>query len=343
MNIEWQDFLLNHGGQANGQRQVNFAAPQQEITAAQTQAVLANLDHLGVIQVSGADAQTFLQAQFSNDIAQLDSAHAQLNAYCNPKGRMFAQFIVVPHNDTYFLLLPHEILNKVLMRLRMFVLRSQVVLEDMSETYLCLGIINHHMTNTLSKLGDLPTTPYALTEQNEQLLVNIPSPFPRYLVITRIEQAKALWQIDDITKTGANIWQWCDIQAGIPTIWQETLEEFVPQMVNLELIGGVNFKKGCYPGQEIVARMHYLGKPKRRMFRLHTTDIEVPSPGTQLYLPDGNGQSIGKVVSAQQNPEQGVDLLAVIQLSHIDAPQIHLNEATGPQLDMQELPYSLDS
>jgi hypothetical protein len=141
----------------------------------------------------------------------------------------------------------------------------------------------------------------------------------------------------------AHSWHWLDIQSGLPTVLKETVEEFVPQMLNLELIGGVNFKKGCYPGQEIVARMHYLGKPKRRMYKLHTNSEDLPVPGENLYLREGDGQSVGKVVLAEPSVDQGTDLLAVLRVNHAGSDALSLGSADGPLVEFKELPYNLES
>ncbi len=131
------------------------------------------------------------------------------------------------------------------------------------------------------------------------------------------------------------MWAWLDIMAGIPSVHPGTNEEFVPQMANLEVVGGVNFKKGCYPGQEIVARMQYLGKLKQRMYRAHFAGEVAPRPGDAIYAPDFPGQSAGTVVEAQPSPDGGYDLLAVIQISSADAGELHFGSETGPRLTLQ--------
>ncbi|MDO8705651.1 MAG: hypothetical protein Q7J84_11975, partial [Sulfuricaulis sp.] len=131
------------------------------------------------------------------------------------------------------------------------------------------------------------------------------------------------------------------IMAGIPSVHPGTIEEFVPQMANLEAVGGVNFKKGCYPGQEIVARMQYLGKLKQRMYRAHVQGGVLPRPGDAIFAPDFPGQSAGTVVDAQAAPDNGYDLLAVIQISSAGAGELHLKNEIGQLLSLQPLPYTL--
>ena len=344
MATAWQQFLLELGAQLDDRAQIQFGPARDAIQQLVDHPTLASLDHYGVIHVQGTDAKTFIQAQFSNDINLLDDRHVQFSAYCNPKGRMLAQFLVIPQQDGYFLLLAREILDKTLARLRMFVLRSAVTLDDVTEQWVCLGLIGHNLSSMLPA-GDahLPRDDFALTQHEHNLYIKIPGPIPRYLVIAPLAAAKSFWtQLSErLSTSGASVWHWSDIQAGLPSVWSQTVEEFVPQMMNLELIGGLSFKKGCYPGQEIVARMHYLGKPKRRMFRLHSKAEQPAAPGEDIFLADGDGQSAGKVVIAEPAVGGGSDLLAVIQLIHVKGADLRLNRQ-GEALQIQSLPYAIE-
>lgn len=336
-----QTFLTEHGARLDATQRLEFGTETESIAQITTQPVVMVLDHLGVIQASGADAQAFLQGQLSNDIRELADSRFQISAYCNPKGRMLAQFFVIPDGDSFLLLLPRELLTATLQRLKMFVLRSQVSLEDVSEQRICLGLSNVDR----QLLGDpvLPDVDYQLAGKPGVLAGKVPAPVARYLLVTTSAEAPAVWRAlsANCRQAGAAVWHWLDIQAGLPSVWLQTREEFVPQMLNLELINGVNFKKGCYPGQEIVARMHYLGKPKRRMYRLSLADAHTPAPGTDIYAADGDEQSAGKVVLAQPGPD-GTELLAVVQVEKATTAQLHLGAKDGPLLTLAELPYPLE-
>ncbi|MGD8784300.1 MAG: folate-binding protein [Thioalkalispiraceae bacterium] len=343
MQNEWQTFLEQQGGKIDSQGVLHFANDtKQDIALVGKQCLMTALNHLGIIHVSGEDAQAFLQAQLSNDITLVTHDKSQISAYCNPKGRMLAQFLIIPATDSYFLVLPATILEKTLMRLRMFVLRSQVQLEDVSDRYVCLGLISDDIADLDIPL---PENDYDLINNKDRYFTKIPASPSRYLVLASIAQAKTLWQMlaSGCQGVSAHSWHWLDIQSGLPTVLKETVEEFVPQMLNLELIGGVNFKKGCYPGQEIVARMHYLGKPKRRMYKLHTNSEDLPVPGENLYLREGDGQSVGKVVLAEPSVDQGTDLLAVLRVNHAGSDALSLGSADGPLVEFKELPYNLES
>ncbi|MBI1421930.1 MAG: folate-binding protein [Gammaproteobacteria bacterium] len=343
MQTQWQQFLLTQGAQLDAREHIAFSNMQDALNRLDGDGILCSLDHLGCIRASGEDVQAFLQGQLSNDITQLHNTHVQLSAYCNPKGRMLAQFLVVPAQQDYLLLLPRAILEPTLKRLRMFVMRSKVTLSDVSAEMVCLGIAGPAAAAGLQPDLAVPADDYALTQTDSVLCCRLPGKHSRYLLVTNFEQAKSLWQqhAAQWLATDQHAWHWLDIQAGLPSIWPETVEEFVPQMVNLELINGVNFKKGCYPGQEIVARMHYLGKPKRRMHHLVLDQAIAPAPGTDIYVATGDGQSAGKVVLAEASDRQ-CECLAVLQNDKLET-ELRLGALDGPRLTLASLPYSLET
>ena len=342
MQTQWQQYLLEQGAQLNSQGQVKFSNTTEAITRLEANGIICSLDFLGCIRATGEDAQTFLQGQFSNDITLLQNENVQISAYCNPKGRMLAQFLIIPDHSDYLLLLPHSILEPTLKRLRMFVMRSKVTLTNASEEFICLGLAGNAITAQAQDTLKLPANEYQLTRTDTTLVCKLPAPQPRYLLVTNLEQAKSHWQRWSLKllATDQHIWHWLDIQAGLPNIWPQTVEEFVPQMLNLELINGVSFKKGCYTGQEIVARMHYLGKAKRRMRHLALDQAEPPRPGTDVYVAGGDGQSAGKIVLAEAS-QQGSECLAVIQNDKVGL-ELRLGTVDGPRLAMAKLPYSLE-
>jgi hypothetical protein len=173
-------------------------------------------------------------------------------------------------------------------------------------------------------------------------LLRLPGIHPRYEIIAAPAAAIALWEKlrADAMAVGSSAWAWHDVMVGLPAVLPETREEFVPQMANLELVQGVNFKKGCYPGQEIVARMQYLGRLKQRMYRAHAP-LDAVAAGTPIFAPGASGQSVGKVVDAQAAPEEGVDLLAVIQIAAAEAGELYVGADNGPRLTVASLPYPL--
>ena len=167
---------------------------------------------------------------------------------------------------------------------------------------------------------------------------------PRFIFCGAPQAMLTTWPLlsNSLTLVGDAAWQWLDIEAGQPSVLPGSTDEFVPQMLNLEILDAVNFKKGCYPGQEIVARTHYLGKLNRRLYKLHMENTSTPTVGTDIYNALGDGQSIGKVVLAQPAPLRGTDMLAVLQIESASEGKLHLGNLSGPELRVQTLPYHLE-
>jgi folate-binding protein YgfZ len=159
------------------------------------------------------------------------------------------------------------------------------------------------------------------------------------------DTAKEIWQSvsNKATLSTYKTWELHDIQSGIPQVTEETSEAFIPQMVNFELIGGVNFQKGCYPGQEIVARTHYLGKPNRRMYRITIESENYPLPGTNIFSEKNGDQAVGKIVSAQSSSNEICSALAVLRTANEEDDELHLESISGPKITIHSLPYALES
>lgn len=345
LNVDWQRFLAGLGAHSEHGQVLHFGRLEVERQSVINADVLADLSHQALIRVQGPDAETFLQGQFTNDIRQATATRAQLSAYCNPKGRMFAVFLVTKRQDDYLLHLPAALAEGTLKRLRLFVMRAKVKLELAAPELVATGLSGPNAATLLQTATGIELqVPYDSTTQDELTVIRLPGPHPRFEFIGHAERQQTLWQqllAGGAAPVGAGPWAWLDILAGIPIVLPETVEEFVPQMGNLEVVGGVSFTKGCYPGQEIVARMHYLGRLKQRMFLFHHGDDDLPLPGAPVFSPNFPDQSAGMVVSAQPSPQGGGDLLAIVQLSSIDSGEIHLGSPSGPQLILRTLPYTL--
>ena len=304
--------------------------------------ILCDLTDFGLIQVSGSDAQTFLQGQFSNDVGEVSETQSQLSSYNSPKGRMYASFRLCKLADSYLMLLPRENIEPTLKRLRMFVLRSDVKLEDVSDNFSILGVAGDECAAALKALfNEVPTDIDATQSWDNGVLVKIPGRVNRFQIISNKAAADAYRTSlgSKLEMASADTWKLLDIEAGIPHIYISTREEFVPQMVNLHSIGGVSFKKGCYPGQEIVARMHYLGKLKKRMYRIHVDGDACPQPNTNLLEP-GKDQSVGQIVDAVADPNGGFEALAVLQIKSAEAGELCL-ENLGGSVRIEDLPYEV--
>lgn len=343
VNESWKSFLLGRGASFAGDRPPHFGDPAAEVRAAATGTILAALTDHALIRAGGPDALAFLNGQLSNDVRRVDATRSELAAWCDARGRAVALFRVLRRGDDYLLLLPANMRQTILGRLGKFVLRARVALEAADEL-VCLGVSGAGADPLLREtLGEAPVPPGACRTNHDVTAVRLSGPGTRFLLVSPVAAATRLWGAlrERATSVGPSAWNWLDIAAGLPQIYPETSEAFVPQTVNLELIGGVDFKKGCYPGQEIVARMQYLGRLKQRMYRAHAESDATPAPGTAIVAAGVPGPSAGTVVAAARAPEGGCDLLAVIQTGGAHERALRLGTENGPLLRLTPLPYEI--
>jgi folate-binding protein YgfZ len=345
MSNKWLDTLAQQGATLAEGRVANFGDPQAELTAALEGDILCDLSHLALIKASGEDSITFLQGQTTNDVRKVSTTHHQLNSYCSPKGRMLALFRLFQRHGDYYLSMPQELLETTLKRLQMFVLMSKVKLEDAGDTLLRFGLSGPNAEKLLQEqIGVTPAEADTSLTQAGITLLRIPGTHPRFEIYGDSEAMQNLWQSlgSRVHKAGADCWDLLDIHAGLPAVYRETVEAFVPQMVNLQLVNGVSFKKGCYTGQEIVARMQYLGKLKRRMYLTHVEATERPLAGDELNSSaSASGQGAGKVVKVAPSPGGGFDMLCVIEIAATEGA-ITLGSAGNAPLSLLAMPYEFE-
>src|SRR5450830_699523 len=341
----WQAFLEQQGAHieaANGAEVRYFGT----VAAAELpDNFVAPLTDLGLISLSGDDAASFLHNQITNDVEKLDLGTARLAGYCTPKGRLLATFLMWKDAGQIVLQLPRALQPAIQKRLQMFVMRSKAKLADVSEQYVALGLAGNTAAEVLQQwFPQLPAQPYSKIDNENGTLVRVADSrqAPRHQWITSVEQAIAAWPAltQKLSAVGTHAWRLTDIYAGVPVITQPTQEQFVPQMINFELIGGVNFKKGCYPGQEIVARSQYLGKLKRRSV-LALVETSEARAGAEVFSSADPGQPCGMVVNAEPAGAGMSACLVEIKLAAAEAGSIHLGSAEGPVLQLQQLPYEL--
>ena len=344
MNKNWQDFLTGHGALLKNGQVTGFGGKSEEIKAIENSDCLADLSHYPVITVKGEDAMDFLQGQLTNDIKLANPNHTQLSAYCTPKGRMLSIFRVWEYKPGYYLLtLPTELVDTVIPRLRMYVLRSKLEFQS-ADDLIHIGFSGPGTPDQLARhMNTVPETANDCAINDELLITRIADTQPRFEIIGPQIKVQELWnKLAANAKTvGAHAWNWRNIISGLPEITAATSEAFVPQMGNLDLLDGVNFKKGCYPGQEIVARMKYLGKLKQRMFRARVTTEVPPKPGDALYAPNFPNQTAGKVMTAEQVDDSHNDLLIVAQISSVKEGNISTAMDNGAPIEIVPLPYEV--
>ena len=300
---------------------------------------IVELTHLGVIRAVGEDAVTFLQSQLTQDVAQLDLAHARLAAFCNAKGRMQASFVLFKRSPQEVLLIcSRDILAATLKRLSMFVMRAKAKLSDASSEFSLYGVTG----SAIESIADGAHETWGKVDFEASSLVFLypAAGQPRALLCAPAGSPPQGNPID------VGLWHWLEVQSGIAMITQPIFEAFVPQMLNYESVGGVNFKKGCYPGQEIVARSQFRGTLKRRAYLVHTDGA--PAVGQEVFHVQDPDQPCGLVAAAAANPGGGFDAIVSMQTSvaadaqaHSDESRLTLGSATGAGLTLLPLPYAL--
>lgn len=343
---EWQQFLSSINATIENGTVKNFSHSLSEEQNAYSDLVLADLSHYALIKVSGDDAVDFLQGQLTHDIKLVTNNVSQLSAYCNPKGRILANFRIFKRNDDYFLHLRADTVSATLKRLRMFVMRSKVELLDYSDEILSMGVAGLNVASKLSKLfKNLPKLTDESSTEDNLTIIKLAGDLPRYEVHGPIDEVKETWEKlqSDGVAIGYNSWNLLTIRAAIPEIVAETVEAFVPQMVNLQAINALSFTKGCYPGQEVVARMHYLGKLKRRLFICSAESNTLPVAGESIMTNDESGQKIGQIVTSSWTGDNKIEFLAVLQIEKAQNNELHIKSSTGPKVELLDLPYQLEN
>ncbi|AKU20953.1 folate-binding protein YgfZ [Massilia sp. NR 4-1] len=300
----------------------------------------------GLIAFTGAESATFLHSQLTNDVEHLGQDEVRLAGYCSPKGRLLASFLMWRNEESVFLQLAREIQPVLQKRLQMFVLRAKTKASDAGEGQVVLGLGGGQAQAVLQTWFDvLPAKPYSKIEHPLGTLLRVADAFgaPRYLWLATPETVTTAAPVlaERLNVGGNAAWRLSEIHAGVPQIAAATQEQFVPQMINLELLGGVNFKKGCYPGQEIVARSQYLGKLKRRTALVTVAAAEV-LPGVEVFSPADPEQPCGMVVNAAPNGAGGSDALVEMKLDALESAEVRLGAAGGPALQFLPMPYVLD-
>ena len=293
-------------------------------------AFAADLSDNALLAVTGDDAREFLQGQFTSDVEALAAGRAQWSGWCTAKGRLVATFLLLRRTDGFLLMLPAEIAPAFAMRLSMFVLRSKVRIAAVGDDVARIGIAGEGASSLIRKRwGDVPAPMTAIEKDGATCLALDEGRFVAFGPATIAS---------DFPRGSRDPWDLELIHAGIPVVVAATQEAFVPQMANFDLVGGVSFKKGCYPGQEIVARTQYRGILKRRMALAHIAGAERPQPGQAVYSKEFGDQAAGTIVNAAPSPGGGFDALVVAQIESLGHGELHWKSLDGPAMEVRKLP-----
>lgn len=308
MNPDWQSFLATRSTGIDDDPGTGIATPR-----ADAEILAADLSQFAIIRVDGADARTFLQGQLSTNLSALSPETGQFSSWSSPKGRVLTLLHVFLHDNAIHMALPHSLLAPIIKRLGMYVLRAKVTLGDVSEQLARFGLSGNKAASCLQGLGfTLPAGRWQTTSANSVTLMRLHGDTPRFAchgnAARIIELAAALdssvrWQ-------GEDGWALSAIHAGEPVIYPETSDQFVAQMLNLDALGGIDFKKGCYTGQEIIARAHYRGRVKRQLVRAVISGARRIAPATEIH---SGSHAVGMVLDARTAHDGTQAALAVVQ------------------------------
>ena len=296
---------------------------------------VARLDHLGVIRAHGPEAAKFLQGQLTQDFVLLSTTEARLAAFCSPKGRMLASFIGFKRApDEILLVCSRDLLAPTLKRLSMFVMRAQVKLSGASEAFAVWGVAGEADPG----LAAAPWSQLNTADGRSWTRLYPAEGVARALCVAPVDEGEAA-QAPAGPALDLAHWQWLEVMSGVATITQPVVDAYVPQMVNYESVGGVNFKKGCYPGQEVVARSQFRGTLKRRAYRVQAA--EPLTVGQDVFHDSDAEQPCGTVVAAAAHPGGGWNAIVSMQTKAADSGQLSAGSASGPALKLLPLPYAL--
>ena len=304
---------------------------------------IAPLPHLGIIRASGADAASFLHNQLTNDVLLMKGGQCRLAAFCNAKGRMQASFVVYKHSaEEVLLICRQDLLAQTLKRLSMFVLRAKAKLSDATAEFQLLGLAGDAVTHALSSASSASSSIVDPWQRHAVGPADVLTLYPA------LGQPRAFWLAPKEVPApsgeplSAELWQVGEVRSGIAWVELATFEAFVPQMLNYESVDGVNFKKGCYPGQEVVARSQFRGTLKRRAFIVQS---DAPmTAGQEVFSSSDATQPCGLVAqAASEGASEGANHVAVVelQLQLTQSGSLYFGGVSGPVVTVMQLPYPL--
>ena len=326
MNADWIDFLKTNNTSVINDSEILFTDSQQTNTD-----YITAIPDLGILKITGTDATQFLQGQLTCNINELTISNSFFAAFCNAKGRTISTLLILKNTDSFLLIIPNELIDVVSKKFQMYILRSDVQIQNATNELCLLGITS---TNR-DFFSDLPNTDFAVNNSAE-IAIKLPSTDCRHLIISSAKQAITLWtqltQDKNINISNSTNWNYQDISAGIAWLTIATSEEFIPQMLNIDKLGGISFNKGCYTGQEIIARTHYLGKTKRELFLAECENTAMLDSESKI-ISDKNQNLSGRTIAFQNN-EQKTRLLIVIPSTDAESKTLQINNLDKTRINI---------
>ena len=351
LDPKWSTFLNTQNAQFDEAGKITtFGQAELERFLIKNGPVLTSLTHQALLKVTGSEAETFLQGQLTSDIKDVTDTLAQISAYCDPKGQVLAIFLVFKYQGDYYLSFDSSLKESIQKRLTMFVMRSDVQISDVSNSLIHIGFAGEFGDLDIqrrldTKVKEIYETGYIEEEgMTDVCVVKVPGPYHKYDLFGPADQVELAWKSlrTNADLTNSYDWNLLNIAAGVPEITTETSAQFIAQFLNLDKLDGINFKKGCFPGQEIIARVHYRGKVTKRMFRIRCNELLDLTTGQELILKDSSDKS-HKLIVINSNPGifEGTLCLAVGTIKSLDAVEGDLTTESGQPAFIEPLPYSV--
>lgn len=351
MNADWKQYLSQAGAQFDKNNDITtFGLPEIEHFMVKHGPIVSDLSKQTLIKATGEEAFSFLQGQFSNDLKDVTESTAQLTAYCDPQGKVLALITVFKVTDAYYLSFDESLKETILKRLTMFKMMAKLELEEVSEQLLQIGYAGEFADLDLQRDFTLKTKEiYQVDTINSQdiknvTVIKIPGPYHNYRLFGSIDAMKTIWKTlkSNGEAIGTLDWTLLNIVSGQPVINTQTSGQFIAQFINLDKIDAINFKKGCYPGQEIIARMHYRGKATKRMLRIHSPALQNFVAGDEIKLQDATDRNYKfTIISAAPEIYEGTIALAVTTLKALESVKGDLKNENGDMFTIEPMPYDL--
>ncbi|MCF6204609.1 MAG: folate-binding protein [Methylococcaceae bacterium] len=323
MNKNWIDFLKSNNATINPELEISFPKNQQS-----SEHTVTPVTHLSVLKITGTDAAQFLQGQLTCNINNLSDSTSFYSAFCNAKGQTITTLLIYKKNNEYFIVLPTELTDKVITKLHMYILRSAVKIQNVTDNLCLIGLTSSNRTI----LPSLPKNQFEISQST----IQFSSRNDRYLIINPEKETSALWtqliHKKNVVVVNSSSWKFQDISEGIPWLNLATSEEYIPQMLNIDKLGGISFDKGCYTGQEIVARTHYLGKTKRELCLAECHSTAMLEGSNQIVM-NNSKQVTGKVLSIQSN-DKVTRMLTVMQNSDTELQNLTLDTPNMDKINL---------
>lgn len=349
---KWNAFLQEQGAQFDENGFIKtFGHPEIERFLIKNGPVVTSLSQQALLKISGSDAQTFLQGQLTSDLKELSENKAQLSAYCDPQGNVLAIFTIFMREGSYYLHFDGTLADAITKRLRMFVMRSDVLIEPMNETLMQIGFAGEFgdldiQRRLNTKVKEIWETGFVQEDDmNEVQVIKVPGPYHKYLLVGPTEQMIQAWQQIRINSDATNHtdWQLLDIAAAIPSVNSETSGQFTAQFFNLDKLDAINFKKGCFPGQEVIARMHYRGKITKRMLRLRFENVQNFAAGEAIELTDAEGKKYRMTnLNCKEDIFSGSLANVIATMKPLENVSGALLAEDGSPVTVEPLPYSIE-